>query len=535
MKLYRIPAAALAAMCLLCLNGCIADDFLGMKSSVSESSAADHSAQRYDLEPLKAMAEQLQETKMQTDAEEQMKAGIQEILDEVDKAYAVYIHANMDYYAHWNDKDRSALSDETYADYCVADEIATWAFCNACQKADYDDLLEPYVSQDWMAYYLANNLNRVMSRTRSQAQENGSLLEDYYSTAYSEDVDPDDPAETNFTCAKLYLETLAKYDTSEFLYNIYYRDYTAEETSAMYHDLLDRLLPLYQDLKDYVKENPRAEKLKNNSYAADDPYLTLKQYAPKLSPEIAEAAEHLFSGPYYVKAEGTDAYDGCYTVVCPSEKTAWMYTYLAGDYYDLTSVVHEFGHFNADLRDLTPVYCSKNCIDIAEVQSQGMEMLFTTFYDDIYGEDADYLEALALFNIMDSVIRGFSVGEFEYQIMRDLDAATPGEVRRTFREIMDAAGLKTELYQISHLYEQPGYYISYGVSALAALQIYAQMQENPDRAVDMYTKITHVRANSGEMQFSEALHACGFEDLFSDASLDGIVDTLEKHLHAIIA
>ena len=534
MKRYRILPAVCAAALLVLSSGCSMEELLQKREVSREQEPLPHSDRRYDLEPLRKMAEQMQETKLLPNAETQIREETQAILDEVDKAYAVYAHANMDFYADWNNSELSDLSDETYADYCAADEIATWAFCNACKDSDYDDLMDPYVEQDWLPYYVSNTLNRVISRAREDAADSGALLNDYYATAYDENIDPEDPAETNLSCAQLYLKNLESYDTSEYLYDYYMRDFTVEEASAMYHDLIERMKPLYEELKTYVIEDPRYEELKEGGMAVDDPYATLQIYAPKLSPSIAESVDQLFSGPYYRAAKGTDSYDGSYTVTLPGEKTAMMYTYLAGDYYDLTTVVHEFGHFNADWRDQTPVYLTKNCIDLAEVQSQSMEMLFTSFYDDIYGSEADYLEALALYNIMDSVISGFAVGEFEYRVMQDLEHVSPQDVCDIFDEIMEEAGLSTQLYQITHLFEQPGYYISYGVSALASMQIYAAMQEDFSQAIIMYTNIASLSSNSGDHPFSEALESSGFDNIFEESSLEAVVESVSARLSPVI-
>ncbi len=534
MKRYRVRSIICAAVLTVLLSGCSMEELLQKREVSREEVPLPHSDQRYDLEPIRKMAEQLQKTKLLANADTQMREEISAILDEVNNAYAVYAHANMDFYADWNNTELSELSDETYADYCAADEIATWAFCNACKDSDYDDLLDPYVEQDWLPYYIINNLNRVVSRAREDAAASGELLNDYYATAYDENVNPDDPAETNLSCAQLYLKNLESYDTSQYLYDYYMRDFTAEEASAMYHNLIDTMKPLFEDLKAYVINDPRYDDLKEGGMALDDPYATLQVYAPKLSSSIAESVKQLFSGPYYRAAKGTDSYDGSYTVTLPGEKTAIMYTYLAGDYYDLTTVVHEFGHFNADWRDQTPVYLTKNCIDLAEVQSQSMEMLFTSFYDDIYGSEADYLEALALYNIMDSVISGFAVGEFEYRVMQDLEYISPQDVCDIFDEIMEEAGLSSQLYQITHLYEEPGYYISYGVSALASMQIYAAMQEDFSQAIIMYTNISAISSKSGDYQFSEALASSGFDNIFDESSLEAVVESVSARLSPVI-
>jgi len=530
MKSYKYRAIAAALLMSVCCTGCSLSNLTGGESSAAETDFLDR---RYDIEAIKEKAQALQKTVMQSDAEEEVDRAIAELLQAEDEAYAVYVRADMDYYANWNDESLAKLSDRTYEDFCVADEILTWAFCNAYQKSVYADQFAPYIDESWLEYYVANTLNRVISYARSSASSSGELLDDYYSTAYSDDVDPDNPSETNYTCAQLYLDTLASYDTSEYLYNYYSRDYSVEESSSDYQYLAEHLVPIYTELYDYLTADSRFRQIQTGGLSVEDPYATLQEFAPRLSPEIAESVEKLFSEQQYRAVSGDDCYDGSYTVALPGEQTALMYTYLAGDYYDLTTVVHEFGHFHSDWRDTTPVYLIQNCIDLAEVQSQSMEMLFTSFYGEIYGDDAEYVELLALYNIMDAVISGFAVGEFEYEVMQNLDDYSATEVCTLFNSIHNTCDLGIELYQITHLYEQPGYYISYGVSALAALQVYALMQEDMDSAVEKYTRISSLSSAAGDYQIVSGLAECGFDDIFEEATLAHLCDVLAARIEEL--
>ena len=103
---------------------------------------------------------------------------------------------------------------------------------------------------------------------------------------------------------------------------------------------------------------------------------------------------------------------------------------------------------------------------------------------------------------------------------------TAEKVVALFEEIADECYLDYELYEISHLYEQPGYYISYGVSALAALQIYAKMQHSPEEAQEMYDALSAISSVTGEYTLCAALEECGFEDLFDADAMKDIIAVL---------
>ena len=65
------------------------------------------------------------------------------------------------------------------------------------------------------------------------------------------------------------------------------------------------------------------------------------------------------------------------------------------------TLVHEFGHFNADFYSTDSVLWGSSNIDVAEIQSQGLEVLFSQFTDEIYGEEnADAMNAETIYNML---------------------------------------------------------------------------------------------------------------------------------------
>ena len=97
---------------------------------------------------------------------------------------------------------------------------------------------------------------------------------------------------------------------------------------------------------------------------------------------------------------------------------------------------------------------------------------------------------------------------------------------------MDECSVNLELYEVSHLYEQPGYYISYGVSALPALEMYTVVMQNPAEACAVYNDLSGYSCLSGEHAFRDVMQRCGFSDYFDTASImhlsekiQGLIDT----------
>ncbi|MBR6760548.1 MAG: hypothetical protein IKM30_00750 [Oscillospiraceae bacterium] len=526
MKWNRITAMFTALMLGISLSGCdMVEQFLDRSNADNKNKVAltpEQEAKRYDLTVMEETVTALKDRWTMPNQEESIQRDIEWLIHELDEAAAIYSRSQLDYYADWNNPALEAMYDKAYEDYYIASELICWAFCNGYSKSAYPELFESYIEEDWLAYYITISLSRLKSYAKSDSSEYGDMLDSYYEISNDTDLSED---EIELQCAQIYLDTLAAYDTSDCLYDYYSRDYTAADISALYEMLVEDLVPLYDTLYETLVESDTYDKIAEADLVVEDPFATILQYAPKISSEIAESAEKLVNEKLYCVAEGDDCYDGCYTVTFPNEQSAMIYHYRGGDYYDLYSAIHEFGHFHSDWRDTTPLYLQENCIDIAEVQSQGMSMLYTAFYDEIYGEYADYLKLAALYDLVDSVVCGFAIGEFEIRVMQDLEHLKAKDVVKIFHEIAEECGISYSLSEVTHLYEQPGYYISYGVSAMAALQIYAQMQEDFDDGLALYEAIAGVSSVDGKYQLMDAMEHCGFSSLFE---ADTIADMMEQ-------
>ena len=531
MARFRFMAVAASFAVMLFSTGCDLVEFFLDSEELNEI-PSDHADSRFDTEPVKKLAGEMQNTWRESGQEETIKEQITTLIDAVDQASAVYLRAEMAYYADWNNKDLETLHNQTQEDYYVVYEAAAWAISNGYRRSQYPELFQPYIySEKWTDYYVANTLSKVTSKARSQSADSDRRLDEYYTTAYSEDADP---VESNAVCAQLYLDTLAEYNTDKFLYDYYRRDYSVEDTTRVYHEIVEKLVPLQQKLTAELQQAADELVQTERRYTIDEPFEVIKQFATQISPRVTESVERLLDKKLYVISEGENSYDTSYTVMLPYERNALIYTHRNGGYFDFVSAVHEFGHFHADWRDGTPIFLQTNCLDIAEIHSQAFEMLFTAFYHDIFGQDAAFLEKMEIYNLLDSIIAGFAVGEFEYEVMKQLDSITAEQVLEIYSRIQAECNLNMEMYQINHLYEQPGYYVSYGVSALAALQIYTQMQTDGfDSAAALYEKIAQISAVSGEYEFGSALSKAGFKNIFSADYVDQTAKTLQDHIQQL--
>jgi oligoendopeptidase F len=89
--------------------------------------------------------------------------------------------------------------------------------------------------------------------------------------------------------------------------------------------------------------------------------------------------------------------------------------------------------------------------------------------------------------------------------------------------------LDLDFYEINHLFEMPGYYVSYAVSALAAFDIWEDCLYDPDSALAKYEKIARIPSNSKDTKFLEALKSCGFSDVMTKEYINVLAQELSDY------
>lgn len=522
------------------LTGSGCSQFLSESSESSLSSSEEKSTQKkhegidlegkyesFDIETVKEHAEQLEEAAEQSGNSAKVKELIDVLLTDMDTISQALTYLTLEYYADWYDMRLEKQYDMCYEDYYVAYELISYAFANGYENEEYSELLEPYVDMEYLEYYTdrAMSATRLEGYARTDYESMDEYLDEYYEVAYDQEFDED---EKNLKCAEIYLDVLSTYDAETF-YDEYNRDFTAEEIL----ELSGCIKELYTDtslvLEDSFNSTDNSDKLYEEQIGEENPFETVAEYAGLLSPEIKEAADKLLEEELYMITDGRDCYEGSFTIDLPVDNSAVIYLYEYGDCYDLITAIHEFGHFYSSFYDEIPTFLMKNNVDVAEIQSQGMETLYMTLFDDICGEYAQAMEMFKLYDLLNSVIAGFMIGEFEYTVLKNIDTMTPEDVAELFEELAQAYNYDMELYYVSHIFEYPGYYISYGVSALAALEIWQTSLTDTEKAIELYENIARVESNSEDTRFRQSLAECGFSDVLSKDYVISLAQDIEEY------
>lgn len=540
----RITAAAVAAALALSLSSCAIDNLIDpykdkseteqptdAPQAVSTEKSEKLSYEKVDIDEVNDLVEQLLKDIRTKGNKSQIEEERSQILDVISMAYEAYSASYINYCLDWENEDTENEHDDCALTYNLAYEAASYAFHKGYDSKEYSDLFTDLITEDDLEFYTnsAMSLKRLEGYTKVDFELSDERSDEYYAIYYDDSLDED---EKSLRCAEIYLDILTNYDTETF-YDNYSRDYTPEEVISVGREIQDKLQPLYTELARKIVDYDNYEDIWDVSTDADDIFEDIRKYARELSPEIAESAERIIDTEHYRISSGADRYDGSFTVPLPVSEDQMVYIYADGSYMDLTTAIHEFGHYHAGHFDKTPIYSTISNDDIAEIQSQGMELLFMQFYDDIYGDLSDPMKLTRIMDFLSTIETSFLVGEFEYTVLSHRDEYTPQDVIDCYNDIMGEYAADYPFYWIDHIFIYPGYYISYGVSALAAMELFSDCVNSPETAVEMYSRIAHLPANDPDIRFRTSLSECGFSDVLTIEYIDKLFDEIVNFINSL--
>lgn len=325
---------------------------------------------------------------------------------------------------------------------------------------------------------------------------------------------------------------------ADYAYQLLYdRDYTLEEIRSVRRAAKEYWVPLEAALADAV--SPRElraldVRTRENGDAILD---AVQPYVGRVDPELAETFAFLRQYHLYDIAPSDSKLPVGYTVGLPSYGTAFIFNCPYGDYQDYATLIHEFGHFNEAFHSTEHDLWASFHIDVGEIHSQGLEVLFTAYADELFGPEggrAFYWSTIS--NMVSSVLEGCMYDEFQEAVYDDPDL-TLEEVNRLFRGISEEYGYvygedEEESYfwvEIPHNFQSPMYYISYATSALSALDLWLRSLEDWDSAVDTYLELA---AMGMRRPYRETVEAVGLRDIFRERTMRLLAEGIQDHLEA---
>lgn len=282
---------------------------------------------------------------------------------------------------------------------------------------------------------------------------------------------------------------------------VYVRDYEKAEREAFRGYVAEYIVPIYnesyqwyQDAYDNLDREGKGlfRNLMFDDYQdLEEDYLD--EYFASLSPSVTEGMQHMFVNDNYVVTSSRKSYDGAFTVSVYDDP----FCYFGPGYQNVFTVIHEIGHYYAELCSDT----SWVSYDLCETHSQGNEMLYLKYLEGELPEDVyDAIMYYQLYYFAELIVQATLVDDFEERVYTTPDIAsyTTEDFDGIVAEVLADYGIDaSDEYMhecVAWLWRNigvssPVYYLSYATSAMASLNIYGQSVEDYDAAVEAYRKI----------------------------------------------
>ena len=320
---------------------------------------------------------------------------------------------------------------------------------------------------------------------------------------------------------------------TDFSYRyVYGRDYSPEDVEDMYTYVKEQIVPLYFEIQEKIDNDILNSALDSPTATFEQYDSIFKQYTSEISSDMNQAYKDMKKYNLYNIGSSEGMQNAGFTTYRPSYGMPYIYLYTYGDLSDISSFVHEFGHFygyyyNAEETD--------NIIDVAEIQSQANQWLFMPYYD-LTEEQLEQYTLYCLSDTLLTIIQGCLFDEFQQIVYRENRSNDYNklfvELSKSYRfdEVADPEILPNYWALVHHNFVMPMYYISYAVSALPALEIFFISQDDRDEAIDAYLSIVD---ETGYREYLDVLDDADLHSPFKDNTYQLLSDKIHKYLKTI--
>lgn len=320
------------------------------------------------------------------------------------------------------------------------------------------------------------------------------------------------------------------YDSyAEMMYDIGFdRDYSVEEGQAFIESVKSRLLPVYRQRMN----QDRYADLMEGIILEEQLYGTLEIVADSLGGEVQKAYEFMRRNELSDLSMSDVKANMSYTTYLSDYEAPFLFVNPYGDRTDIITVTHEFGHYAEEYIS----NCAYRSMDVSEVFSQAMQFLsLRPMTAMLGGEGGNTLRLLNLYDILDTFLWETLYAEFElraYQMENPSVEALNDLMWTLYKEygldgIYDRESV-IDWVDITHLFEQPFYVISYPVSACCALEIYERDMQTGGAGLESYLRL----AETEEIGIVAATAAAGLQNPVTDERVQAVANFLDSQLAA---
>lgn len=315
---------------------------------------------------------------------------------------------------------------------------------------------------------------------------------------------------------------------------IYNRDYTLEDIQLVWEAVKENIVPM-EELAVSGINSHKFRGLHRQARSSGEEILdAIQPYMRQIDPELGAVFDFMREHHLYDIEYSDSKLPMGYTVGLPAYGTAFIFNLPYGDYQDYIDTIHEFGHFNETFHCTQHDLWADFNIDVGEIHSQGLTMLFTEYSDELFGEYGEVFNRIMLWDMLATVESGCLYDEFQAAVYQSPDMSLE-EINLLYQQVAEQYGYwyeREECYdwvEVSHNFQNPLYYISYATSALSSLDLWLLSLKDRDEAVDIYLDLT---ALSLSLPYRQAMEEVGLRDIFRPETIPEMAEELERCLES---
>lgn len=532
----------------------------------------------YDPAYAYTLIEEMRELSQEPGNEEQIRLDYDLMSVELDKLYTQQALNEIRYYRDVNNEEYASIDTELQQIYrevvdqflqAVRDVLGTDYREDLGNHIDNEEMVEEYLEYEDMTEELQALLDE--ENALEQQYDQASMVE-YTATvkgkewteesynAAAEDLTWREIVAINTALGKakneaicpIFLELVKNrnaraqiygYDNyAEYAYtDLYNRDYTIEDIKSVYAAVKQYIVPALAEVEQYVYSG-RLNDLIYMDYLTEEYVIdVVGRHMGDIDPALADVYQYMVDHHLYDIDYDPGKMNVGYTTMLYEYQEPFIFNTPDYSYYDLETMIHEFGHYNESFHAGTNLVNDVTNMDVAEIHSQGLELLYLKYADEVYGEElGDSARQVILYQILYSVIDGCLYDEFQNAVFSADHDLTAQEVNQLFRSLSEEYGYvyydsEDEAYDwvdVPHTFSSPMYYISYATSALAALDIWTIAQEDRQAGIDKYMELTTYGLTT---TYCELMEECGLKSIFEEGTIREIAQAVSDYASALAA
>lgn len=492
-------------------------------------SLSERSRNSFDEESFNSCCDDFKKALESSGNEESLIENYELIKKQLDNLSTDNYLALYDYYLNVNNEEASEIS-------AKKEELYRNEYSNACSLFK-EALLSDYA--DTFTEYIGTELAEGFADFTELTDEENQLLDKQTELAQKYDSLSSDGADYD-EIKQLYIETIKNnnkianyygYDNyAEYAYSqLYLRDFTIDDISSISDEVIYNILPLFAAYSNDVFDNGSIDNIYDeNTDTGKTKFTNLRNCIESISPELDASLDHLLKNNLYDVDYSKDKLSVGFTANLPSYNDGYIYYSSDNTVSDYSTIVHEFGHFNHIYNTKADTFNSSSILDVQEIMSQGLQLLFYDYYDQLVGDgNGEALSEYTIYELLVNILHAFAVNDAEYNCYTETDL-TVQKLDDIWNDAFDKYYLSLDetfdsWTDISHVFTSPFYYISYGTSALASFEIFTKAQNDFASGVDKYLTIS---ALSDDITFTEALSMAGLKNIFDDGTIASLTASL---------